>query len=298
MNTEESVKWLAQVHSGKCYPKRFDEINKELPYFHIFKDALGKYDIACFNYKGHDNEDRMPYMAGYFKQVIFPYVTTNISGYYNIELHDGYTYLKNGKDYKDCLTFAKFKTDKLIPLLPDVYFINNWGDQVIKDPTPWEDKLSKICWFGTTTGSRIPTENNRIKTCLWALNKRDICDFYVTKVAQMDPAKVLLDIPEFKQIYRQGASQEEQMKYRYHLTLDGNTSGWNVWEYKTNSLVFKQKSNEMLWYYPLMKDKVHFVNVDTDNMESMYQYYQNKAKEANLIIKNANQFASESGKFL
>ena len=293
MNADECVSFLADKYAGKCYPKSFEEINKELPYFSVSKNSVGRYDISCYNYKGHDNEDRMPYICYYFKQHVFPHVNRDITGYYNIELHDSYTYLNNKKDYTDCLTFAKFKTDNHVVLLPDAYMIGNWGNQQVVDTVPFEKKKSKICWYGTTTGARTPLQNHRIKMCLWSLDKRNICDFYITKIAQMDVKKVLEDIPHFKDIYKSHqVSPDEQMQYRYHLSMDGNTSGWNIWEYKTKSLVFKQKSKEMLWYYPLLQNNVHMVEVDLDNMIDKFKYYENNVKEANYITTCANVFAN------
>lgn len=295
MNSSETIKWLGAVNASKCYPKTFDEINKNLPYFEVTKDVFGKYGVHGSNYIGHDNEDRMAYILEYLQKNVFPNIDKklNVSGFYNIELHDSYTYLNNGKNYKDCLTFAKYKNDNEGILIPDPYFIGNWGNQLmyVNDSTEWVKKKSKIIFAGTTTGNRNPILNTRIQTCIWSLNK-DKCDFYITKIAQMKLDDIISTVPRFNEIYRPPVSVVDQLLYRYHLIIDGNTCRYDIFPYKTNSLVFKYKSKEMLWYYPILQNKTHHVDVDTNSIENTYMYYENNAREVDHILYNANTFAN------
>ena len=109
----------------------------------------------------------------------------------------------------------------------------------------------------------------------------------------MSPSDVLDQIPRFSEIYAKPMQIQDQMKYKYHLTIDGNVSTWNVWEYKTNSLIFKYESDNMLWYYPMLQNRTHFVEVNNSTIENSYNYYQNNPKEAEFIIQNANRFAKD-----
>jgi hypothetical protein len=293
MNHIESIKYLAIANSRKIYPKTLEEIDTSIPYFQITKNF--KYSIVGYGHKGHDNEDRMSYITSYLNNNILPNVDRkyDLSGYYSIQLHDSYCYLNDNKNYKDVLTFSKFKNDSSPVLIPDIYMMTNWGGQLanIQDPfQKWEDKNRKVCFFGTTTGSRIPTQNNRIKTCLWSINKPTY-DFYITNIAQMQLQTILDTTPNFKEIYIKPVNIQEQMKYAYQLVMDGNTCPFHCNSYFMNSLTFKYKSNEMLFYYPILQNKTHYVSVDTDTIEKEFQYYENNKKEAEFIIHNANQFA-------
>jgi len=295
MNTKETVDWFATAHSGTMYPKRKEELDGRLPYFEIVKNAYDRYDVVGYNYERADNAPRMPYLTEYLKHNVLPFLEggCDATGCYPVQLHDSYTYLNDGLDYKDVFTFAKYKDDKGPVLLPDMYMIGNWGNahRTIRDTTPWNDKKKAIVWKGTTTGKRVPKDNERIKMCLWALDKKNFCEFNITNVAQMEPDKVLSQVPRFPEIYGKPMNQEEQMKYRYHLVMDGNTCSWNVWNFLTKSLVFKHKSREMLWYYPLLRDKTHFVEVEKGTIENAFRYYENNGTEAQWITCNANRFS-------
>jgi hypothetical protein len=305
MDIIDNVKYLGQVNSGTCYPKRFEDINKSLPYFCLKKNngyhgTQHKYLIDAFNYETHDNAPRMLYVLNYLQSNVFPFVNGDLSGYYNIQLHDTYTYLKDHIDYKDVLCFGKLKDEKGPVQLPDCYFLGDWGGKYHTwsvennggiDKMNWKDKISKIVFAGTTTGSRDPKINERINTCLWAVNKPE-CDFYITNIAQIEPKSILQEVPDFKYIYRPPIPMSEQMKYKYQLVIDGNTSRWNPDVYFTNTLAFHYPSRDMLWYFPLLRDKHEFVSVDKNNMINSFNYYENNQMESEFIIRNAKLMAN------
>lgn len=298
MNLNENILYLAQSSAKHLYPKRLEEINKLLPYIHIYKNSSNKLDIEAFNYAQHDNAGRMDIIKYYFKFAIFPNITRDISGHYNIELHDSYTYLEREKNYardmyNGVLTFSKFKKHSGPVLLPDPYMITNWYGRSsnIQDHVNFGDKLNKACFYGTTTGNRRPLLNERIKICLWAVDKKKYCDFKITNIAQMSQQDIIKDysMNDFLSIYNSTpVSMEQQMKYKYNFIMDGNTCKFDVWNYNTNSLTLKYFSDEMLWYYPLLCNKYHFVECkDKDSIINNITYYNNNTKEAEFIIHNS-----------
>ncbi len=298
MNSQENIIYLAQQNAKNIKPKTLETINQSLPYFKLFMNDDNKLDIKGYNYSFHDNAPRMSLWEMYMKQLIIPNLNNNknLCGYYNIELHDSYTYLKNDKNYTDVFTFSKFKNDSKPVLIPDPYMICNWNNQLdyIKDNISFEDKYNILYFYGTTTGNRNPELNERINMCLWSLNKSNY-DFKITKVAQMNTNDIIkyTGIQNWNKIHTLNRiSIDEQLKYKYHLILDGNTCRFDIWNFKTNSLSFKYKSNEMLWYYPFLQDREHFIEVDKNNMDKYINYYNNNPKEANRIIQNANDLAN------
>lgn len=286
MDHKDTVHWLAQVNSASCYPKRFEDVDTSLPYFKIQGQS-----IDMFNYHTHDNAPRMPYICQYLTKYVLPEVK-GLDGYYNIQLHDTYTYLNDNKIYKDVLCFGKAKKDKGPVMLPDCYFLGDWAGKYksLSDSYKWNDKMDKACFFGTTTGNRDPLLNQRIQTCLWALDKPQ-CDFKITNVAQIDQKVLLQNIPMFPRIYHTPVSLDQQMKYKYHLIIDGNTRKWDVDVYFTNSLGLMIPSDDMLWYYPILNADTYYVNVTYDDMLSKMKYYSDNGDEAQVITKNANNFA-------
>jgi hypothetical protein len=296
MNTHENIIHLAQHNSRKCYPKRLEEIDQSIPYFQLTKTQLGKYDMKCYAYEKHDNADRMQLWEQYLKNMILPNIDYNVdlTGYFNIQLHDSYTYLNDNKDYKDVLCFSKFKDDKDPILIPDPYFICNWGNMLnnINDEQEWTKKKSKIVFVGTTTGNREPIKNERINLCLWGLNNKDFCDFNITKVAQMNLLDVKSKIPDFDKFYKTNMSIPDQMQYKYQLSIDGNTCKFNVEQYKMSSVVMKYDSREMLWYYPLLQEDVHYVGVNKNNIKEKFDFYNNNPQLAQIMIYNAKKISN------
>lgn len=295
MNLQDTITYLAQVNSRTCYPKRRDDVDESIPYFQVFKNDLGRYDMRTFAYEKHDNAPRMQLWESYLRSSIFPNIdpTIDISGYYNIELHDSYTYLNNNKDYKNVLCFSKYKKDSDPILIPDPYMICNYGGMLntINDEADWNKKKNKIVFCGTTTGHRDPLLNDRIKLCLWSLDKRDWCDFYITKVAQMDISDIESKIPNFTSISKQPLSIPDQLAYKYHLSMDGNTCRFDTWYYKTNNVVLKYDSKEMLWYYPFFQNETHYCDVNTDNMKNTIEFFNNNPQHAYCMIYNTKKLS-------
>ncbi len=299
MNINETIIELAQQNAKNFRPLRREDVNPHIPYFNISTTSScgsKKYEVATFNFEAHENAPRMVFWRDYLKTKILPNIdpSIDISGYYNIELHDSYTYLNNEKDYKGVFCFSKFKNDASPILIPDPYQIGDFGGMLstIKDPYQWDNKKSKITFCGTTTGHRDPLLNERINMCLWAKDKRQWTDFYITKIAQMNPQDVLTNVPAFKSVYRDPISIDEQLNYKYHLMMDGNTCRFDVWYLATNNLVFKCKSKEMLWYYPMLQNETHFVDVTKETMQSRFNYFENNPAHAQCIMFNARNFVN------
>jgi len=302
MNLNETVKYLAQSNSHKCYSKRLEEIDKTIPYFEIYKNQYGKYGINTFAFENHDNADRMNLWQKYLQQMILPNIDSNanIKGFYNIQLHDSYTYLNDGKNYNNILCFSKFKNDSDIVLIPDPYFICNWGNMLMginsninNDQEDWTRKKNKILFAGTTTGNRNYIKNERINLCLWGLNNTDYCHFRITKIAQMNPTDVQSKVFDFNKIYSDPINIYEQMKYKYQLNIDGNTSKFNVEQFIMNSVVMKYESKEMLWYYPLLQNEVHFIQVNKDTIKNKFDFYNSNPNLAKIMIYNSKKLANE-----
>jgi hypothetical protein len=289
MNFKDSIELLGSVNSATCYPKKYNEINLDLPYIRI---SNGKIDM--FNYKTHDNAPRMSYVCQFLSEEVLPNVKGNVNGYFNIQLHDTYTYLNDGINYKDVLCFGKNKSHKGPVMLPDCYFMGDWGKKYhnVADNLKFEQKIDKICFYGTTTGNKNPLLNERIQTCLWAIDK-PVCDFYITKIAQIEPSDIIKNIHNFNNIYAQPIDFNSQSKYKYQLRIDGNTRKWDADAYFINSLALALPSKDMLWYESLINENTHFVEVTQDTMINKFNYFQENGNEAKLIIQNANRLANQ-----
>lgn len=273
-----------------------DDIDKSIPFFSI----KGR-EISIGGHIGHDNQDRLPWFALFLKNQVFPHLdpSASIDGFYNIELHDTYSYLKNGKDYTNCLTWSKRKQDRDVILIPDLYQLSNYHDRFSRpdyvDQYPWHNKNNKIGFWGTTTGSRDPSTNVRLKMCDWGLNFKEETDFYITKVAQMKVEDVCKAYPQFNQMFGKYAGPKHMFEYRFLLDIPGNTCSWDrvPMIMHSKSLLFKMPCEDMCFYYPLMHDTSHYVSVAEHNMLQKRLYYMNNPQQCKFMIQNANKFADD-----
>lgn len=277
-----------------------DDIKFNIPFFQID----GK-NIRVGGYKDHDNAPRMIFWASYLQKRVLPFLEkgTNINGYYNIELHDSYSYLNCSKeDYKNVLVWSKEKENKDVVLIPDLYQLANYNNQFLnplqKDDVLWSDKNNKIGFWGTTTGDIDPLKNKRIQSCLWFFKKDPlhcISDCFITNIAQMKKETILTHVPEFCHIYHLPVDFKYQYRYKFLLDIPGNTCSWDRVPLimNSNSLFFKSDCKDMCFYYPLLKNKENYVDVEFENDDILKkrEYYKNNTNESLEIIKNANQFA-------
>jgi hypothetical protein len=298
MNNNDAIVFLAQSNGKHFHPLREDELEDvHTPFFQVYKGANNAYEVNMFNFDKHDNAPRMPFYCEYLMRNVFPNVDLkyDLSGYYPIELHDSYSYLSKRKtaSYDNVLTFAKHQEDAYPVLIPDPFAIGNYGGRLNeKDPLKWNDKSDKVGFFGVTTGNTNPVKNERLKICDWSRKHRDMSEFYITRIAQIEPRQVLNAYPEFKDMYHDPVKQHEQYKYKFLLSADGNTCSYDrmCWIMKSNSMLFKYQSNDILWYYPLVMEGTHFTSVTTDNIVKKREFYLNNPNQAQLQIANANHF--------
>lgn len=307
MNVVEVAQYLALSNSRYGRPKRREEICEQIPYFEISKNALDKYIVKGYNHYGHDNEPRMEFYTSWLQNHVLQHIDkqANLTGFYNIELHDSYTYLPKSSDEsydtRGLLSFSKFKKDTGPVLIPDPYMVSNWGNMLpsIKDPYTWEQKANRACFYGTTTGNRNPSANHRIKFCVDAMQSPSILHCKITNIAQMTPHDILgyLGTKTFNSIiHSTPVSREEQVRNKFLISLDGNTCRYDVWNYATNSVTLKARSSEMLWYYPLLKDTEHFIEFDQVNLKGLcdtINMYASQTDICKMISNNARNFVSQ-----
>ena len=296
MDNLDTISYLASTEGHKLkIHNEINTINKNIPFFHLEKNNDGFYDIKMFNYEKHDNADRMVFFSKYLTDRVLRLVdkSYDLTGYYNIELHDTYSYLNNGVDYSNCLVWSKNVKDHHTILMPDLYHLIDFGGKLKdKDVISWESKTDAVGFYGSTTGSRNPTTNQRIKTCMWARDHRHFTDFHITNIVQMDPQVVFNKVPDIQQVLTHPVHHTALYKYKFLLDIPGNTCSWDrvPLVLNSNSLLFKMPCDDVCFYYPLMHQKEHFISVNHHNMFANFMYHKNNPFESKEIVKRANSF--------
>ena len=212
----------------------------------------------------------------------------------NINLHDNY-------NESGVLTFSNKKNSNSV-LIPDIYQMYNYQDSLTPeyyDTLDFKDKFNKIVFVGSTTGNVNINLNDRINTCLWgSINNwaKKNTFFKLTNIVQVPKDKLYLYTKKsglnFSSVVTNKISINEQLKYRYILSIDGNTTAWDrpIWVMNSNSLFFKYESDNMVWYYDLLKEDEHYISVNRDNMENKYNFFENNTNQVLEIINNSKKF--------
>ena len=300
MNHLEAVRYIAEKEGRMLKPSRnicdVQCAHPSIPYFALADDR-----VIGYNFATHDNASRMSFFSQVMEQWVLPNVKNyNKSSplYFNIELHDTYSYLTHFTEgmYKNCLTWSKRKCDVDVVVMPDCYHLTNYGGKLAnKDSKTFSQKQNKIGFWGTTTGNKDPLKNERINMCLWAMDHRDKTDIFITHVAQIPLTELLMKVPEFPKLYQPYKQLDEMCNYKFLLDIPGNTCSWDRVPYilNTNSLLFKYPCQDMCFYYPLLQEGTHYVGVDKSDMFNKANFYYNNPKEAELITSNANTFVKQ-----
>jgi len=90
-------------------------------------------------------------------------------------------------------------------------------------------------------------------------------------------------------------SFEAQLMYKYQMLIDGNscaysTSGWKLF---SNSLIFKEDSNRIQWYYNELKPFEHYIPVKEglNDLPEKLEWAKTHDSEAQKIGRHAREFA-------
>jgi hypothetical protein len=164
---------------------------------------------------------------------------------------------------------------------------------------PFENKINKIFWRGTTTGS---SEHHLAEK--WnprTVNRFNLIEKWFNKNNKIDIGFSFIHREWLKEKYNKyvkgKCSPEYFLKYKYIISVEGNDkdSGIN-WKLNSNSLVLMPKPRVTSWlmettlipdfHYILLKD-------DFNDLEEKFNWCNNNENKCKEIIKNANNFMKQ-----
>jgi Glycosyl transferase family 90 len=304
MDFTELVCHAARSEAKSLRPAQEEEdVDRRVPFFRIQKKENqlsndSSYTVTGHNCAGHDNEPRMEFICGFLTQHVLPYVDArlDVSGFYNIELHDSYSYLPNAGDYRNCLTFSRKMNDMHMTLLPNPYQIANYGDafDANADNVPWDQKSDRLFFAGSTTGDRNPTKNLRIHACKWSLQNPAISDFKITNVVQMNDHAFRVAVPEWRSIVAPPVPQADNYKHKFLVNLPGNTAAWSrvPMIMASKSIMLSMYHEDIEWFYPFLLEGTHFLGFTMETLASKRAFALSNPQITQYIIANANRFHS------
>lgn len=232
-------------------------------------------------------------LRNYFNNVLKYVKFPDVEFLYSI--HDSF---ENQKwlDLLKCPLFciSKLKGNNKIILFPHVEWTQK-NEYLIKDICKaalhfvWNNKIGKAFWRGSITGHADLNLNERYKILKMASQYPDFFNVRLNSLELNKKNKKQL----IKFLNKETWPPVEQLKYKYLLAIDGNAfPGSFFWQLFSNSLVFKNKSNYLEWYYSALNNNEHYVEfVNENDLLQKIQFFNHNDLMAKEISKNANSFA-------
>ncbi len=211
---------------------------------------------------------------------------------------------------------SSYETDKL--LFPDAFFIKenknaSWKKLIDRinhasANNPWKSKTNKVFWRGTTTGNFLYfTIDNfaklpRLTVSVLSQLYPDLIDagfsYYSPQILDEDHGQNLSEFCKllFKKISR--VNEEGHLKYKYLLSLDGNAAtGTRVpWIMLSNSVLVKQETQKIQWFYSSLKPYVNYipVNKDLTDIFTQLNWMKTHDEQVKQISINAQKFTQDN----
>ena len=229
-------------------------------------------------------------------------------------------YENSDQDILSTVTFLMSKTieekkekDKL--LMPDAYMLrkdmwNNLTKEIIAAQNPWQTKIDKIFWRGSSTGGNDNYLYNiynfdkltRLKLVILSKLYPDLIDAVINKYVEFSDNKDGDNLKKTLNILFDGKMNKlrevDHLRYKYLIALDGNTCPWMrvPWIMLSNSVLVKQETKNMQWFYPALKPYVHYVPLKEDLTDIFQQieWMKSHDKELQKISTNAQNFVKNN----
>jgi FkbM family methyltransferase len=188
-------------------------------------------------------------------------------------------------------------------LLPDVDLLANrsFGPGSYDDGTPYDQKVNKAVFVGSTTGGGLITSENldasppaRVRSALFFKGNKDVI-FELPIIAQCDSSKTEASIRALG-LGDEIRHWEWQLQNRFILSMDGNgaTCSRVAIALKSNSVLCKYYSPHELYYFALMIPWVHYIPVAEDaDVEVILEMERKRPGRFKEVAENGSKFFRE-----
>lgn len=206
----------------------------------------------------------------------------------NIGLHDVY------RESNGLMAFSLRNQSSLNIPIPDLYAMVAYDANLyIKDQVGFVEKIDQAIFIGSSSGNLNPHFNDRLQLCNHFLKSEKV-KCYINNVCQIEEDKIAEAFPAYKAFLHKSMNIPSQLKYKFIITVDGNTASWDrlVWILNSNSVCLKKKSDHVCWYYDFLENGKHYIEFNEyDEIEKIMDTV--STEQCLEIIKNANAFVKE-----
>lgn len=203
------------------------------------------------------------------------------------------------KDQAPLFSRAKIKSAKYVSLIPDYYSVSiAWEKDCLKmldsmKQIPWEKKFSQAFWRGGSHDKGYDQgfrQRPRVIISELSKNHPDLIEAGINLTDYMQYKEVLTK----EGLIKPHASIEDHLNYKYLPVLDGYmcTYPGYQWRLLSNSVCFKQDSNEVQWFYSALKPYEHYIPINNDmsNLVDQIKWSRNFDSLCKQIANNATSF--------
>lgn len=202
---------------------------------------------------------------------------------------------------------AKHRSQHTQILIPDFEALQgDWQVLANKDITlnvlcPWKKRKNRMIWRGSTSQrpragyplSFNPEEEHclsRIKLCALSARYPEWIDAKFTIYTGEAES-----IPSLEGYRGDFITYEAQLEHKYQMLIDGNSCPYSAsgWKWFSNSLVFKEDSDHIQWYYHGLEPWKHYIPVSEGlgDLMGKLRWASVHDEEAEMIANNAREFA-------
>lgn len=293
LSQEDVQRTFERVRDGVV---RFQIVDNEI--YYITKEINGEKFYA---------RDRVALMVNFLKGALQKHKIRNVD--FLVSLHDDGERIKFDYDrIVPIFVFAKNLTNKNYPIkIPFVDFdvdYSVWSNAIqkakLQDEYQWKNKLDVVYWRGSTTGQGYNIKDYlsqpRVKLVDMSTHHPLLIDAKFVAIVGLDGE--LHEIIEKKFGIVSRVDPTEQLKYKYLINMDGHTCTYPgfLWRLVSNSVVFKQETNNFQWFYPLLKPWVHYVPIkeDLSDLVEKIEYAKLHDKEMEEMSLHTQEYVGEN----
>ena len=165
---------------------------------------------------------------------------------------------------------------------------------------PWREKEAKAFWRGSTAGGFLTASTwnqiARSQLVLLSLKYPGDLDARFNHVIQCST-----DVPKIMKnrgMVSGTVSRGDHLTYKYLVDVDGNSCSFErcFWLLLSNSLVIKQQSPNIQWYYGALEPYKHYLPIKQDltDLKEKIEWARQHDDEAQKIAMQASQFVEEN----
>lgn len=255
---------------------------RKKPYEHLSEPHLGVF---------RDSLQRAEMYRGFFEGLIARGM--RISAPVAFDVYD----LSSHGETAPVFSFQKPVGSRSI-LMPDIDFLWHKWYEGSRSERPWPKKASLAVFAGSSTGGNLLTRDDirhaRAPRLFWAMSAltNPLIDFRICSAVQCDTPETVQEL-QSQPYYHNFMSWNDQLLCKYVISIDGNgaTCSRVVNTLKSQSILLKIHSDNMLYYFDDLNPYEHYIPInDISDINKSIEGFESGALNYKQILKSANVF--------